>query len=320
MSNSFRKIDYRLRPAKSIERRMMAEAFLRLRSFASVDTYRYVGLGSVYFADFNVFHSVCGFSDMISVEDASDRTIQKRFELNSPFRSITIHFAHTNQVLPKIDWSVRSIVWLDYDGPLDSTVLTDVSYLASKVSSGSLCAVSVNLDLSDQESETRSHLNVLTDRLQSADKLPNWVTASGGFKPTETAHVYRDVLAQEVSDALKDRNSGRPTNQRYVAEQVFFFEYRDSMPMLTLGWVFFDNGQRSLFDHCGFSQLAFFRNDVNSFKIEVPRITAVEAREINRSDRATDEQGESLPIPPGEIRKYLDTRRYWSATALLEWT
>jgi hypothetical protein len=56
----------------------MAEAFLRLRSFASVDTYRYIGLGSVYFADFSIFHSVCGFSDMISVEDTSVATIQER--------------------------------------------------------------------------------------------------------------------------------------------------------------------------------------------------------------------------------------------------
>jgi hypothetical protein len=73
MANSFRKIDYRLRPAKAVERRMMAESFLRLRPFGSVETYRYVGMGSVYFADFSLFHAVCGFETMVSIEDIETR-------------------------------------------------------------------------------------------------------------------------------------------------------------------------------------------------------------------------------------------------------
>lgn len=85
----------------------------------------------------------------------------------------------------------------------------------------------MNVDLSDQEFGTRSHLKVLTDRLHCSDKLPNWVTAAGGFTPTETARLYHDILAQEITDALTDRNSGRPNSQKYVAEQIFFFEYRD---------------------------------------------------------------------------------------------
>ena len=54
MASSFTKIDYRLRPAKSVERRMMAESFLRLRPFGSVESYRYVGMGSVDLGFFSV--------------------------------------------------------------------------------------------------------------------------------------------------------------------------------------------------------------------------------------------------------------------------
>ena len=68
MAKSFTKIDYRLRPAKAVERRMMAEAFLRLRPFGSVESYRYIGMGSVYFSDFLLFHGLCGFDPMSSLE------------------------------------------------------------------------------------------------------------------------------------------------------------------------------------------------------------------------------------------------------------
>lgn len=72
MSGSFAKIDYQLRPAKTVERKMMAEVFCRLSVFAPLDQYRYVGLGSVYFADFFIFHAACGFGSMISIEHTED--------------------------------------------------------------------------------------------------------------------------------------------------------------------------------------------------------------------------------------------------------
>ena len=53
--DSYRKIDYRVRPGKYAERLMMIESFRRLR-FATIESYQYVGLGSVYFSDFYLIH------------------------------------------------------------------------------------------------------------------------------------------------------------------------------------------------------------------------------------------------------------------------
>ncbi len=49
---SFEKINYNLRPNKCIERKMMCDALGRLSFIEHLDNYRYIGLGSPYFADF----------------------------------------------------------------------------------------------------------------------------------------------------------------------------------------------------------------------------------------------------------------------------
>ena len=68
MTASFRKIDYRVRPAKHAERMMMCEAFARLGAFDELPSYQYVGLGSVYFVDFLLFHRILGIRDMVNIE------------------------------------------------------------------------------------------------------------------------------------------------------------------------------------------------------------------------------------------------------------
>lgn len=321
MASSFRKIDYRLRPAKGVERRMMAEAFLRLRPFAAVETYRYVGMGSVYFSDFALFHAMCGFETMISIEGAQDPTVKRRFEFNAPLGSIALHFGQTNTELPRLPWDIRSVAWMDYDGELTGSVLFDIRYLASKVTSGSVICVSVNGKLEDEEEGTASRLDVLKRNLGSSQSLPDWITSAGILKPAEVPKAVKDILTQAVRDAINDRNAGRPKGQRFVAEQIFFFKYQDNAPMYTLGWVVFDEGQRESFAQCGFDRLPYVATGDSFFEIEVPLITNAEIREINRcNEQLEGRRFQDLPIPPSEVTKYNSVRRYWPVSAVPELT
>lgn len=319
MAKSFSKIDYRLRPAKAVERRMMAETFLRLRPFGSVETYRYVGMGSVYFSDFSLFHTVCGFDPMISLEGADDATIQSRFEMNVPLGNISVAFGHSNTTLPTLRWDLRSVVWLDYDGVLDKEVLIDVRYLATKLVSGSVLAISVNATLQDRENGTKTPLQVLAERLGSSGKIPTTAQSSTFIKSSEIADVYRRILTQELIDGLNDRNAGRPNGQKLTFEQIFFFKYQDGAPMLTIGWVIFDEGQRAIYDKCGFDGLSFIRHQAEPFSISVPLLTTVELREISRCDEdGKYRKLEELPLPPGEIGKFQALRRYWPVNSFAE--
>jgi hypothetical protein len=291
---------------------MMAEAFLRLRSFAAVETYRYVGMGSVYFADFAVFQAVCGFETMISIEDVEDTKVQERFRFNVPVGNITLDFRHSNIALLEMPWDLRSVVWLDYDGHLDASVLKDIKHLATELSSGSFLCVTVKVDLEDEENGDASRLEVLKRRLGDEGKLPKRSLAGNPLNLKEIVQVYREILTQELKDGINDRNAGRPDGQKYAFEQVLFFRYEDGAAMMTLGWVFFDEGQRPTFTQCDFGRLLYSRAGEEPVSIEVPLITNAEVRALNRCGVGSlGLKADDLPLPPSEARKYQEVRRYW---------
>src|SRR6266581_5372051 len=114
---SYRIVNFSLRPAKSVERKMLAEAFRLLSRFGSINAYRYIGLGSNFFSDFILFHKSLGITNMTSIEQ--DRPFAKRFAFNRPFLCVDIKIGESGEILPTLNWSMRTILWLDYDLPLD---------------------------------------------------------------------------------------------------------------------------------------------------------------------------------------------------------
>jgi hypothetical protein len=142
MVGSYEKINYSLRPAKSIERKMLCDAFRRLSAFDKVENYQYIGFGSTYFSDFILFHRALGITKMISIE--KDKENKERFMFNRPFRCVELEFGKSNEVLPKLNWDAKSILWLDYDDKLDNHVLSDVRFFCINASPGSVIVLSVN--------------------------------------------------------------------------------------------------------------------------------------------------------------------------------
>jgi len=300
---------------------MMAEAFLRLRGFSMVESYRYVGMGSVYFSDFSLFHDICGFQQMISIEYDQTDNDKRRFSFNVPLGNIDLQFGSSNDILPTLAWDVRSAVWMDYDGPLTKSVLTDLRYLSSKISSGSIICVSVNANLADEEDSKKAPLDVLKSNLESASKIPTHVVTEGKLLPRNVFGVLREIMGQEIQDGLNDRNAGRPTGQRFSKEQVMFFRYADRAQMLTIGWVIFDEGQRPNFLGCNFNSLSFFQASDVPFIISPPLLTGAEMRAINRAD----DSGRfgllsDLPFPADEVAKYEALKRYWPIVSVLGMT
>ncbi|MBK9388786.1 MAG: hypothetical protein IPN68_00865 [Bacteroidetes bacterium] len=119
---SYENINYDLRPAKAIERKMLCDLFHRLSSFNQLNRYQYIGFGSTYFSDFSQFHKNLGFKDLISIE--KDIKNEKRFKFNIPYSCIKLLLGHSNEILPTLALeNTPTILWLDYDYPLDHTVL-----------------------------------------------------------------------------------------------------------------------------------------------------------------------------------------------------
>jgi len=302
---SYESINYDLRPAKNIERKMLAEAIGALTAFAPLKTYSYVGFGSPYFTDFALFHRVLGISKMHSIEKDVDN--RSRFEFNRPLACIQLHFGRSTTVLPGLRWSDPVIAWLDYDGKLDHTVLADIAIFCQNAVSGSVVLISVNARPERQEHLRRKKLE---NQLRARYKIPPDIT-NFDFGGWGTATISRRIIFNEISECLTRVNSGLQAADKKKYEQLFNFHYKDSAEMLTTGGIIFKETDHPRFNTCDFTEnYDFIRTQADAYHIEVPNLTF---REFHYLNSQLPKQGHlsAKGIPSEDLEKYKRIYRWF---------
>jgi hypothetical protein len=305
---SYERINYSLRPAKSIERKMLCEAFRRLSEFRGVESYQYIGFGSTYFSDFQLFHKALNLSTMLSFE--RDVENSDRFRFNRPYHCIEMRFGDSNDLLPDVNWEIPSILWLDYDGKLDESVLQDVKTAFSKASPGSVVIVSVNAHPArGNEADPDFRLKQLKDSVGET-KVPATVTAKD-LREWGTARAYRSIIHNEIDETLSDRNGARPLGTKLKYRQLFNFHYADGAKMLTVGGILYDEGQTGRLQSCNFDALKFTRTGVDPYFIEPPNLTYREMRHIDTFLPIRDAEILLPGVPAQDIQRYSELYRYF---------
>lgn len=216
--NSSRPVNYSLRPAKNIERKMMVEALSRIGTVAPLSSYRYVGMGSEFFNDFSLFHQYLGIKSMVSIERDLHRI--SRCNFNKPYQCIEVKHGKSSEVLPVLQWQERNVVWLDYTGRLESSSLSDLEFLVSQVVSGSVVIWSVNADPWDEcDDETQSqisHSELPRHRLKMLKRDVGEKRVRAELKGNTLAQwglakEYHRIILQEIERTLNDRNASGVT-------------------------------------------------------------------------------------------------------------
>lgn len=306
MPGSYESINYALRPAKNIERRMLCDAFRRLVEFGRIESYRYIGFGSTFFSDFSLFHKSLRIMDNVSIE--SDVENRERFEFNRPYKCIRLKFGKSSAILPELTWDVRTITWLDYDYKLKQEVLTDVAFVCANTPSGSVIVVTVDARPEDYGKRLKSLKSSVGEQ-----KLP------GGLSEPRlgewgTADISRRIIDNEIHATINDRNGGRQREAEFLYKQIFNFHYCDSAKMLTVGGVIYERGQSELVAKCGFENLEFVKTGEEPYTIEVPSLTLKEIRHLDRQLPCDDPGGLQAPsIPAEDISRYAHIYRYFPA-------
>jgi len=323
VSGSYRSINYSLRPAKAIERKMLCEAFWRLYPFGKVEDYRYVGFGSIYFTDFNLFHRTLGISDMLSIE--RDAYAKECFEFNRPYECVRMDFRNSSDSLPTLDWSKRTIVWLDYDGKLDEEALADVGTVCTLGCSGSLLLVSVNAHVQSEpgeedkklyESETGKAFSLDEYRLREirkllGDSLPTEVTGSQ-LRGKGIAQLCRKLVEAKITEVLSVRNRFLPEEEKFTYQQLFNFHYSDGALMLTIGGILCEKRDLDKMARGFFETLAFVKTGAEPYVIQVPCLTLKEMRHLNSQLPRLGVEGLTVPgVPPSQIKSYAEVYRYF---------
>lgn len=307
---SYERINYSVRPAKHVERLMMLEALQRLRVFAPLETYRYIGLGSIHFVDFKLFHRSLGIHRMISIEE--DEHNRARFNFNRPFRSVKLMFGHSTSVLPELKWSTRSVVWLDYDGRLDQTVLSDIYLTCSKARSGSVILITVNAQPTPFDKEKP---NRRVERLRSdvgGSNVPNDVNKDAQLSDWGLADVCRTIMDSSIRKAVEDRAT---QGDRFSYRQLFNFQYRDGSRMTTVGGVLLDDRDLERFEHGAFDELKYLRDGDDAYEINVPSLTHREMRHLDRELPLRPKGTIPKFIPVADCEAYAENYRFFPAFA-----
>ena len=253
MKASFRRIDYSLRPAKHAERRMLCDVFRRLRPFGSIEEYVYVGFGSVWFADFVLFHRSLGIKDMISIEQSA--AAKARIEENKPFR-IPVDYRSSKDALPDLDWDRKQIIWLDYDDPISPDILQDIRSVVSRARSGSVVAVSVQCvrapQVSEAEQDDVGGAPKAIDRFVAVfgrERIPEGTTEEDLFG-WPFGGLSRKLLLQEIEGALAIRNGDH--EQKFAFKNICEIEYEDGAKMTTIVGLIHSEADSNRFEDCRF--------------------------------------------------------------------
>lgn len=313
---SYNRIDYRLRPAKSIERKMLCDAFRRLLNISDFTDYSYIGFGSPFFCDFTLIHKSLGICDLISIEkEVEDK---RRFEFNRPYKCIRLKFGESSEILPVLRLTRKVILWLDYDYRLKGDMLADINSFISRAKSGSIILLTMDVNPHElpKKPKDKSRYEQLLESI-GRNKIPPGVTERD-LDPQHFPKVCYKVVNNQIDQVLSIRNGVLETKLAY--KQLFNFYYKDgSSPMLTVGGIIYSKNDESNISKCSFEKLDFIRTERKKYKpyeIIVPKLTFREMRCLDKvlpiKESTSIKNNREITSIPRELRKqYSKIYRYF---------
>jgi len=317
---SFEKINYIFRPKKQIERKIFIELFQKIQNTLNINIseYQYIGLGSIYYYDFILFHKYLNIRDMVSLDDKED---YNRFEFNKPFDFIEFKNMSTTDFLSKNDLNKKSFIWFDYDSSLirynpynktffnTEAIFEDIKIITKKSKERDLFILTVNIRIKDTLFDSPKLKQVFINEYDEY--------LSDQYKQTDniTYEKYPLIIQNIIINIFRNNEQFYPVKFR----KLFSFIYQDGAPMYTIGGIFSkDNLQDKIVE-----EDSFFQIDENKFvNIDVPLLTYYEKMKLDKKIVDIEKNWDSLneekiikmlgfEMEPSELRSYLDYHRYY---------
>jgi len=295
---SFSKVNYLIRPSKQVERKLFIEALHRLSgSGFTISNYIYVGLGSVYYADFILFHKYLYVDNMICAESAP---IPKRMDFNRAYRFITLEMGKISNVIPRLDREKKHIIWLDYDCNLNEEILKDITGCLHVLSPGSILVITVKARPELPNEEDYENLNPKEKEKELLKFLEN---EFGRYHPSKISSKilspksFPNFLAEVLRTYIFDEIKNYPELE---FKQIFNFKYADGAPMLTLGGVICDQETERKLADSEIEKMDYIEVGPEPMLISVPHLTIREKQWLDREVKE-DTKAEDLPF---ELEEY----------------
>ena len=316
---SYERINYLLRPNKSVERKMVCEMLSGISMLKSINSYQYIGFGSTYFADFSLFHRLLGITKMISLEKDDDA--KDRCEFNKPFGCIELKMGESTGILPNLGIdTLDSIVWLDYDDCISDTVFSDINSVIGLMKPDSFFMLSINADIAKLKSLRVDNEDLVQTAigLVGEERYPNLYLEINMSQKNYLSVLYQ-CITQEIKAAIQKRNGME--KHKVLFHQSVFFVYGDGAKILTLGgFLFREDEEMDHLDKMGICKMPFYRHEEEAYSIQCPilsirEIQALNAhlpcKEMGHHGVFEDSYLNDFPIDNSDINHYASLYRYF---------
>lgn len=220
-TQSYLKVQYELRSAKQVERRMLIDALQILSSCGfHITEYQYTGFGSIYFVDFVLFHKYLGIARMWTIEH--DKTIRRRVHFNLPFSFVKVFMSDAGEVLSHLPLNRRHLLWLDYDSFISSASAEHVYLAASRLPAGSIILVTVDVEPPVKDGGPKMWQQYFVGEME------RYLPVKPKFGSSNIQRLNIDILAKLFVSAVAGRDG-------VSFQPLFSFLYKDGHQMLTMG-------------------------------------------------------------------------------------
>jgi hypothetical protein len=310
MPGSDQRINYQVRPAKSIERKMLCDLIREIQLIRADGEMRYIGLGAKYFTDFLLLHNEFGVTDMISIEAEKERQI--RYEFNKPLKCIQMWYGTTNEVLPQIDGfdEKMNLIWLDYDNSFEDTMLLDVETICRNLNVGSMFFVSCNYSFRGEKPSEKmeSFKNNVGDFFDEQIEKSNYTSKKMPI-------IIKKLIDNQINKTIDMRNRLDQRHIQYL--QLLFLTYKDGAPMMTIGGILADEELNEKIKNSNlFDKYSFMSCDEHIFAIDIPKLTNKEIQLILKNlpiseKEFTENDQKFYGIEYEEICKFEKIYRYY---------
>jgi hypothetical protein len=306
---SFDKVNYSIRPNKTIERALAFEGVRLLQAHTNLENVIYVGFGSVWFTDYLIAHKSLGIRDMISME--GDAIGFSRAKFNKPFGTCNVMHGFSGVILPRL---LRSkalkarpwLVWLDYDYGLTFEMVEEIRLCIENLPADSvfLITVSGKGKLYGPPEERPALLRRLLGKVVPRDLTEEDVDEG-------LPHTLADLTLAAMNSMANA--SGRPGGFKSAFRMI----YTDTSTMITVGGILPARGAVGAVERLLEGDWPAFVEE----EIEAPHLTIREAAvlqsELPMDGRMTRKMvrdlGFDLSLP--QIRSFQKYYRYYPAFA-----
>ncbi len=233
---SYERVPYPVRPSKQVERKLFVEVFQRLADHGiSVRDATYIGLGSVFYVDFLLFHKYLYVDHMVCSENSGD---DNRMKFNLPYKFIDLRLSDVSALIPEIEEGRRYLIWLDFDQPLGRPMLDTIGGFVRRLSSGSIFIVTIDAqhrvdeevmleeDFTLQEYED----HVCHEMNRELGRYIGKCVVRSDLSQNELPRVLVRAIEGKVKEVFS-RRSGMDFLR------LFNFKYADGAQMLTYGGI-----------------------------------------------------------------------------------